>query len=221
MPCEAIGGSRIRCTGNSTSPSARTPAAAQAQPRVAAPDTDWLNYAGDKASTRYSPLDQIDLGNFKGLEVAWRFSTSPFGPTPEYILQCTPLVAKGRMYLTAGNRRSVVCIDAATAEVIWVHRGAAEAGTSDHLLQALKTYGKPEGRFFVQGFAEARLITDIRKYLREDWGLDHKGCRVSGFWRRGKDLTEAARIGYARVDALAAAGKVLDEEEFSKFLEYD
>jgi NADPH-dependent ferric siderophore reductase len=109
----------------------------------------------------------------------------------------------------------------ADLEVIWIHRGAAEAGTTDHLLQALKDYGKPEGRFFVQGFAEARLITDIRRYLREDWGLDHKSCRVSGFWRRGKDLTEAARIGYARVDALAAAGKVLDEEEFSKFLEYD
>jgi hypothetical protein len=35
--------------------------------------------------------------------------------------------------------------------------------------------------------------------LRED--LDCRDCRVSGFWRRGKDLTEAARAGYARLDA--------------------
>jgi quinoprotein glucose dehydrogenase len=102
--------------------SATTPAAGQTKPGESAPDTEWLNYAGDKASTRYSPLDQIDLGNFKDLEVAWRLATSPFGPQPEYRLQCTPLVAKGRMYLTAGTRRSVVSIDAATGEVIWSHR---------------------------------------------------------------------------------------------------
>ena len=52
--------------------SATTPAAGQTKPGESAPDTEWLNYAGDKASTRYSPLDQIDLDNFKTLEVAWR-----------------------------------------------------------------------------------------------------------------------------------------------------
>ncbi|HEX2801929.1 MAG TPA: PQQ-binding-like beta-propeller repeat protein [Phenylobacterium sp.] len=100
--------------------SLKTPAIAQ--PRGAAADTEWLHYAANLANTRYSPLDQIDLGNFKDLEVAWRLATSPFGPTPEFTLQCTPLVAKGRMYLTAGTRRSVVSIDAATGEVLWVHR---------------------------------------------------------------------------------------------------
>ena len=134
--------------------------------------------------------------------------------------------------LPAGTRTTViaeVCDEAdeqtfasdAALEIIWVHRGDAEAGTTDHLKQALRAYGKPSGRFFVQGFAEAGLITDIRRFLREEWGLDHHSCRVSGFWRRGKALTEAARIGYARVDAMAAKGITLDEEAFSKFLEYD
>ena len=96
------------------------PLGAPAKPRL--PDTDWLHYAGDLASTRYSPIDQIGPDNFKSLEVAWRFETSPYGPRPEYLLQVTPLVSKGRMYFTAGSRRSVVCIDAATGEVIWSHR---------------------------------------------------------------------------------------------------
>jgi NADPH-dependent ferric siderophore reductase len=109
----------------------------------------------------------------------------------------------------------------AEVELIWVHRGEAEAGTTQHLKEALQAFGKPKGSFFVQGFAEAGLITEIRRMLREEWGLDHRTCRVSGFWRRGKIITEAARAGYARVDALAAKGIVLDEEEFSKFLEYD
>ncbi len=91
-------------------------------PAAKAPDTDWLNYAGDQASTRYSPIEQIRPDNFNKLEVAWRFQTSPFGPKPEYELQCTPLVSKGRMFFTAGSRRDAVSIDAATGEVLWVHR---------------------------------------------------------------------------------------------------
>ena len=92
-------------------------------PAKAAPaDTDWRHYGGDLASTRYAPLSQIDADNFKQLEVVWRFATSPYGPQPEYLLQCTPLVVQGRMFFTAGARRSVVSIDAATGEVIWSHR---------------------------------------------------------------------------------------------------
>ncbi len=85
-------------------------------------DTDWRCYGGDLACTRYAPLSQINADNFKQLEVAWRFATSPYGPQPEYLLQCTPLVVKGRMFFTAGARRSVVSVDAATGEVIWSHR---------------------------------------------------------------------------------------------------
>jgi quinoprotein glucose dehydrogenase len=86
------------------------------------PDVDWLSYGGNLASTRYSPIDQIGPDNFKSLEAAWRFETSPYGPRPEYVNQCTPLAAKGRLYFTAGVRRAVVAIDAATGEVIWSHR---------------------------------------------------------------------------------------------------
>ncbi len=92
--------------------------------RAAAPglNVDWLNYGGDKASTHYSPLEQITADNFKNLEVAWRFAVSPFGAQKEYTLQVTPLVANGKMYFTAGMRRDVVSIDPVNAEVLWVHR---------------------------------------------------------------------------------------------------
>jgi NADPH-dependent ferric siderophore reductase len=109
----------------------------------------------------------------------------------------------------------------ADVEVIWVHRGDAPAGTTDLLKQALRDLGKPDDRFFVQGYAEARLIADIRRFLREEWGLDRNSYSVSGFWRRGKALYDQARVGYARIDAMAAAGQEVDDEEFSKFLELD
>ncbi len=82
---------------------------------------EWWTYGGDLASTRYSPLDQINKDNFKNLEVAWRFKTDFLGPRPEFNFQSTPLMVDGMVYSTAGTRRAVVALDAATGELIWMH----------------------------------------------------------------------------------------------------
>lgn len=92
---------------------------------------NWSAYGGDPGHQRYSPLEQIDAGNFSSLEVAWRFSTANFGPRPEYEFESTPLVVNGTMYSTAGSRRAVVALNATTGELRWMFsldegaRGAA------------------------------------------------------------------------------------------------
>lgn len=83
---------------------------------------EWPSYGGDLAHTRYSPLDQIDGNNFNDLEVAWTFRTDNFGPTPEFLLQSTPLMVNGVLYTTAGTRRMAVALDAASGEILWFHR---------------------------------------------------------------------------------------------------
>jgi quinoprotein glucose dehydrogenase len=83
---------------------------------------EWPSYTGDTRGTRYSPLDQINAGNFNDLEVAWRFKTDNLGTRPEYKLEGTPIVVNGVLYATAGTRRAVIAIDAATGELLWVHR---------------------------------------------------------------------------------------------------
>jgi quinoprotein glucose dehydrogenase len=82
---------------------------------------EWPAYGGDNGNTRYSPLDQINSTNFKQLTLAWRFKTDNLGPVPEYNLEGTPLVVHGMMFATAGSRRAVVGIDAATGEMLWMH----------------------------------------------------------------------------------------------------
>ncbi|MBZ5575661.1 MAG: PQQ-binding-like beta-propeller repeat protein [Acidobacteriia bacterium] len=82
---------------------------------------EWRTYGGDLGNTHYSPLDQINGGNFSKLQVAWRFKTDNLGPTPEYNFEGTPLMVKGVIYSTAGTRRDVVALDAATGELLWVH----------------------------------------------------------------------------------------------------
>src|SRR5262245_4103396 len=83
---------------------------------------DWPSYTGDTRGTRYSPLAQITATNFNDLEVAWRFKTDNLGSRPEYKLEGTPVVVNGRLYTTAGTRRSVIALDAVTGELLWVHR---------------------------------------------------------------------------------------------------
>ncbi len=85
-------------------------------------DTEWPSYGGNLGYWRYQPLDQINASNFNKLEVAWQFKTDNLGNRPEFILQCTPLLIKGRLFATAGSRRDVICLDAANGELLWMHR---------------------------------------------------------------------------------------------------
>jgi quinoprotein glucose dehydrogenase len=82
---------------------------------------EWTTYGGNLAGMRYAPLDQINKDNFNKLEVAWRFKTDSLGPRPEFNFQSTPLMAGGVVYTTAGTRRAVVALDAATGEQLWMH----------------------------------------------------------------------------------------------------
>ncbi|MBY0493624.1 MAG: pyrroloquinoline quinone-dependent dehydrogenase [Cyanobacteria bacterium] len=84
-------------------------------------DSKWPAYGGDLANSRYAPLDQIDAANFSKLEAAWRFKTDNLGPRPEYKFESTPLMVNGRVFTTAGTRRAVVALDAATGEMLWMH----------------------------------------------------------------------------------------------------
>jgi len=159
------------------------PTLARAQ---AAPDTDWLHYANDLASTRYSPLDQINASNFNQLELAWRFSTNALGPRLDADYQSTPLEVKGRIYCTAGFRRDVVCLDAGTGEELWIHRydegerlgsrggpglgvGYWTDGTNERILYVTRSYfmfsldaktGIPDPGFGTGGMLDLRLNDD-------------------------------------------------------------
>jgi quinoprotein glucose dehydrogenase len=90
--------------------------------RPAPPPGEWWYYGGDSASTKYSPLDQINRDNVKTLRIAWRWKAENFGAAPEYNLEATPLMVKGVLYSTVGTRRAVVAIDAATGETLWMYR---------------------------------------------------------------------------------------------------
>ncbi|MGE0463592.1 MAG: PQQ-binding-like beta-propeller repeat protein [Vicinamibacterales bacterium] len=82
---------------------------------------DWPMYTADIHGSKYSPLDQINAGNFSKLEVAWRFKTDNLGPRPETKLEGTPVKVGDTVYATAGTRRAVVALNATTGEMKWMY----------------------------------------------------------------------------------------------------
>ena len=151
---------------------------------------EWPSYAGDLASTHYSPLDQINGSNFSTLEVAWRFKTDSLGPRPEYKLEGTPLMAKGVLYTTGGTRRSAIALDAATGELMWTH-SEREGARSALAPRQLSGRGLA---YWTDGRDERVLYITIGFQLVE---LDAKtGGVISSFGKNGIiDLKEAAVFG--------------------------
>jgi quinoprotein glucose dehydrogenase len=96
-------------------------ATVSAQAQTPSASSEWPTYGSTLASTRYAALDQINAANFSSLEVAWRLKTDNLGPQPEFNFQSTPLMVGGVLYTTAGSRRAVVALDAATGEMKWMH----------------------------------------------------------------------------------------------------
>jgi glucose dehydrogenase len=65
---------------------------------------EWRNYAGDKASSKYSPLSQINKGNFKSLKIAWTWRSADeevIKANPRlktWVWESTPLMVGGALY---------------------------------------------------------------------------------------------------------------------------
>lgn len=158
---------------------------------------EWRAYAADEASTKYSPLDQITRDNVKNLEVAWTYKFDNFGSAAQTATtETTPIMVGGKLYFTAGQRRTVVAADAGTGETLWtwrpdegarfdaaprkVHRGVAywSSGQDERIVVVTPGFqlvsldaktGRP-----VQGFGQSGTV-DLFKQLDNDSGLDPTG----------------------------------------------
>ena len=104
-----------------------------------APPGEWRYIGGDAAHTRYSPLDQINAGNFEKLQVAWMWRGDNFGPQVDHVFRSTPIYVDGILYTVAGQRRTVAAIDAATGETLWTYR---EPHTTRYERGMRNNYGK-------------------------------------------------------------------------------
>jgi quinoprotein glucose dehydrogenase len=87
--------------------------------------TEWLNYAGDKASSKYSPLTQISGDNFNRLRTAWTWRSAEeevakANHLKTWVWESTPLVVDGVLYIST-SLSQVAAIDATTGKTQWIY----------------------------------------------------------------------------------------------------
>ncbi|WP_066904609.1 siderophore-interacting protein [Millisia brevis] len=72
----------------------------------------------------------------------------------------------------------------------WLSRDGAPAGTTDLLVDAAAAVALPDddSSVFAWVAAESKPVLAMRRYLRQDAGIDRKATLVIGYWR--KDATE-------------------------------
>jgi quinohemoprotein ethanol dehydrogenase len=114
---------------------------------------EWRMHGRDYAETRFSPLDQIDVGNVADLGVAWTFDTGSFRG-----LEATPLVADGTLYATR-PWSSVFAIEARSGTLLWeydpdVDRSIGWKACCDVVNRGVALY---EGKIFA-GILDGRLV---------------------------------------------------------------
>ncbi len=96
---------------------------------LSAADVDWPVYLGDKASSQYSELDQINTENVKQLKVAWIYQSGDAREDNRSQIQCNPLIIDGILYGTTAGV-SAIALNAATGEALWKFSPASEKPTS-------------------------------------------------------------------------------------------
>jgi quinoprotein glucose dehydrogenase len=173
----------------------------------------WPVYGGDRASSRYSPLDQIHRGNVARLEIAWRWR-SPDNDVPAVrnaAFEATPLALDGVLY-TSTSGSQVAAIDGETGQTRWRYDprsyDAGRPSNNGFLHRGVATWtdgdGGPRRIFIATG--DARLIA-----LHAATGLPIAGFGAGGAvdLRAGIPRLDGRHIQYGMTSPPAICGDVV------------
>jgi glucose dehydrogenase len=110
-------------------------------PGAAQQKGEWPNITGNDASTRYSPLDQINASNFDTLKVAWewRGEVPPGVELGDINARGLPIYVDGMLLTVSGPRRTVLSLDPATGKTLWTFQ---EPETPRHAYSMRSNHGK-------------------------------------------------------------------------------
>jgi alcohol dehydrogenase (cytochrome c) len=86
--------------------------------------SDWPSYNGDYTGRRFSSLTQITPQNVAQLQAQWVFHAKSAG-----VLQATPVVVNGIMYMTASN--DAYALNAQSGQVLWHYSRPVSSGLVD------------------------------------------------------------------------------------------
>ena len=82
---------------------------------------DWPTYHGNTTGNRHSALNEINTTNVRNLQLKWVF------PIDHQVLEVTPVVVDGVMYVTGPNQ--VFALDARAGRTIWHYKRSRSGET--------------------------------------------------------------------------------------------
>ncbi|MEK7254541.1 MAG: PQQ-binding-like beta-propeller repeat protein [Bacteroidota bacterium] len=136
-------------------------------------NTNWSAYLGDKSSSHFSRLNQINRENVAQLQVAWMYNCGGADTAKNRSqIQCNPLVINGILYGTT-PKLEVFALDAATGQERWKFN-PKEGGV----------LAVNRGLAWWESSSEQRLLVSIGDFL---YAIDPAtGQPVSTFGEAGK-----------------------------------
>ncbi len=174
--------------------------------------TDWLTVGGDRGNMRHSTLSQINRENVSQLELAWEYKTGELTDGRGKIIECTPIVIDGVMYVTTAYLK-LVALDASTGTKLWEFDPLEHSGQPYPLASggvnrgaAYWSDGKPNGkRRILHGISMGFLYSLDAKTGQLDPEFGDHGV---------KDLREdfeedLSKLGYGPTSAPAICGDVV------------
>ncbi len=160
---------------------------------------DWPDHNGNMAAQNYSPLEQINAQNVGSLEIAWRFNTKKFGPSPEFNNPSKPLEVDGVLYVTMGATRNVAALDATSGQLLWLWR-PQEGERYD----SAPRKGAGRGVAFYRNDDEARILTITPGFqlvsLDAKTGIPDPNFGDNGYVDMFTGLRNAFEDGYDDID---------------------
>jgi quinoprotein glucose dehydrogenase len=150
---------------------------------------DWPVYLGDKESSHYSSLKQINRSNVQRLQVAWTYHAGDGRSDNRSQIQCNPLIIHGVMYGTSPQLK-LIALDASTGRELWRFDPFADGGSNSAL-------GVNRGVVYWTDGADQRVLFTAGHYLH---AVDA---------RTGKPVTTFGDAG--RVDIQKGLGRDCDK----------
>jgi NADPH-dependent ferric siderophore reductase len=105
-------------------------------------------------------------------------------PAVAAILESLPTGAVARVFAEVADETERQDLPAAPcADVTWLYRDGAPAGTTALLADAVRAMPWPGGTPYVWGGGESRAMTAVRRYVRGDLGLAREEVSLVAYWR--------------------------------------
>ena len=168
--------------------------------RAPSPD-DWLMMRGNYQGWGYSPLDQVNKTNVKGLQLVW----SRLMETG--VNEATPVIYKGVMFL--GNPGDVIqALDAASGELLWQYKRNLPARDvlRSHWGQRKRSVFLYDDKLFTMTWDNALVALDARTG-KQLWEVS-----------RGGDYYVTNTTGPIVVDGVVIAGSTCQEAAFGCYV---